>query len=130
MPDIDKLTTGTPQSNGEIWIVLSDDWELRGNGQGRVLEQQRISALKLMDLYDSLGIKSTFNVEVMQQLSFERHSESSFEIAKGRGNWKKTAVDMVECGETLRTNDLSQGCRYYEMSNLFRSVIEISTFNQ
>lgn len=99
MSDIDKLTTGTQlEGDGEIWIVLSDDWELRGNGQGRVLDQQRIPALKLMNLYDQLGIKSTFNVEVMQQLAFERHSESSFEIAQGRDDWQETVVNMVERG--------------------------------
>lgn len=81
-----------------IWIVLTDDWELRGNGTGTVERLQQKPALKLMDLYDKLGIKSTFNVEVMQQLAFERLADTHAEIRAGRDAWRHTVSTMISRG--------------------------------
>jgi hypothetical protein len=81
-----------------IWIVLTDDWELRGNGTGTVEDLQQKPALRLMDLYDRLGIKSTFNIEVMQQLAFEKHADSNTGIRAGRDAWRHTVRTMVARG--------------------------------
>lgn len=83
---------------GKIWVVLTDDWELRGNGTGTVEEFQRKPALRLMDLYESLGIRSTFNLEVMQQLAFEQYAPRFPEIQAGHDAWIQTARDMVARG--------------------------------
>lgn len=82
----------------EVWIVLTDDWELRGNGTGTVDEFQRKPALRLMDLYDSLGIKATFNLEVMQQIAFETHADRFPEIRAGRDAWLATVREMSRRG--------------------------------
>jgi hypothetical protein len=81
-----------------IWIVLTDDWELRGNGTGTVRDLQQKPALLLMDLYDKLGIKSTFNVEVMQQLAFEKYADSNADIRAGRDAWRDTVNTMAARG--------------------------------
>jgi hypothetical protein len=77
------------------WIVLTDDWELRGNGTGRVEDLQRAPALRLMDVYDGLGIKSTFNLEVMQQLAFEKYADADEFIRAGRDAWRDTVRTML-----------------------------------
>lgn len=48
-----------------------------------------------MDLYDSLGIKSTFNVEVMQQLAFERYVDVHEAIRSGRDAWLESVRLMI-----------------------------------
>ena len=55
-----------------IHLALTDDWELRGNGSGDIERIQFRAMRELLDLYDSHGVKSTFNAEVMQQLTFRR----------------------------------------------------------
>jgi hypothetical protein len=82
----------------EIWVALTDDWELRGNGSGRVVDLQRRPALRLMELYDGLGIRSTFNVEVMQQLAFERHAHLDPVLAADRDAWAATVREMIRRG--------------------------------
>jgi hypothetical protein len=85
-------------STSEIWIVLTDDWELRGNGTGTVEESQRRPALRLMDLYEQFGIRSTFNLEVMQQIAFEEYANRHEEIRSGRDAWLDAVRAMVNRG--------------------------------
>lgn len=82
----------------ETWIVLTDDWELRGNGRGTVDELQRAPARRLMDLCESLGIRAGFCVEVMQQLAFERHAARDQTIRRGRDTWRRTVDEMLDRG--------------------------------
>jgi hypothetical protein len=81
-----------------VWIVLTDDWELRGNGTGRVEDLQQKPAARLMDLYEKLGVRSSFNVEVLQQLAFEKHAHGSEEIARGRDAWISSVRNMLRRG--------------------------------
>ena len=83
------------------YLVLTDDWELRGNGEGNVNELQVQPAKKLMSLYEKLGIKGTFNVEVMQQLAFERYS-SEVRIAKERDLWLSSVREMRDRGHDVQ----------------------------
>jgi len=82
----------------KIWIALTDDWELRGNGTGRVSQLQCKPAARLMDLYERLGIRSTFNVEVMQQLAFERYAQGDAEFRAERDAWKDSVAMMIARG--------------------------------
>jgi hypothetical protein len=56
----------------QIHLALTDDWELRGNGSGDIEQIQFRAMRELISLYESHGIKGTFNAEVMQQLTFRR----------------------------------------------------------
>jgi hypothetical protein len=51
-----------------------------------------------MDVYEDLGIRSTFNVEVLQQLAFERYAGCDSWVRAGRDAWRRTVVEMVERG--------------------------------
>jgi hypothetical protein len=64
----------------KIYIALVDDWELKGNGLGEVKDLQYIPALKLMDLYEKLGVKATFMVEAFQRIAFEKFKDNYKEI--------------------------------------------------
>ena len=71
----------------KIQIALTDDWELRGDGSGDIEKIQFRAMRELIDLYDSHGAKSTFNVEVMQQLTFRRLQESYPQLKKLADSW-------------------------------------------
>lgn len=71
----------------KIQLALTDDWELRGDGSGDIEQIQFRAMRELIDLYDSHGIKSTFNVEVMQQLTFRTLQESYPPLKKLADTW-------------------------------------------
>ncbi|HZM70543.1 MAG TPA: hypothetical protein VFB95_09260 [Candidatus Cryosericum sp.] len=51
-----------------IHLVLTDDWELRGNGSGSMPRIQFETMERLVEVYERHGLKASFSVEVMQQL--------------------------------------------------------------
>jgi len=70
-----------------IHLALTDDWELRGNGSGDIEQIQFRAMRELLDLYDSHGVKSTFNAEVMQQLTFRRLQDSHTHLKPLADEW-------------------------------------------
>jgi len=60
----------------QIHLALTDDWELRGNGSGDIEQIQFRAMRDLISVYESHGVKGTFNAEVMQQLTFRRLQDS------------------------------------------------------
>jgi hypothetical protein len=70
-----------------IQLALTDDWELRGNGSGDIEQIQFRAMRELIDLYDSHGIKSTFNTEVMQQLTFRKLQDSYPQLRPLADQW-------------------------------------------
>lgn len=81
-----------------IWIALTDDWELRGDGGGDVVALQHRPALALMELYAGCGIPATFCVETLQQLAFERFADADPGLARGRDLWRETVARMAAGG--------------------------------
>jgi hypothetical protein len=70
-----------------IHLALTDDWELRGNGSGDIEQIQFRAMRKLVDLYDSHGVTSTFNAEVMQQLTFRKLQNAHSHLKPLAGAW-------------------------------------------
>ena len=70
-----------------IHLALTDDWELRGNGSGDIEQIQFRAMRALLDLYDSHGIKSTFNAEIMQQLTFRRLQDAHPDLKLLADSW-------------------------------------------
>ena len=52
----------------KIQLVLTDDWELRGDGSGDMHAIQFDTIRRLTGIYEQFGLKSSFYVEAMQQL--------------------------------------------------------------
>ena len=82
----------------KLFIALVDDWELRGNGLGSVYDLQYKPVKKLMDLYERLGVNATFNIEVMQQLAFNKYSSKVQKIDKETKIWIDSVLQMFERG--------------------------------
>lgn len=82
----------------KLIAILSDDWELRGNGQGTVQEHQATPARRLMDLYEELDVPCTFNIEVMQQLAFLEVAKKYDSVEQEALLWQDTVTEMVRRG--------------------------------
>lgn len=82
----------------EIAVVITDDWELRGNGTGSVKKMQCEPTLAVMNVYEHLGIRTTFNIEVLQQLAFESYANVYPWIAEERDLWVFMVKEMVGRG--------------------------------
>jgi hypothetical protein len=85
-------------NNNKIWIAVVDDWELRGNGSGNVVDLQFNNSVRLMESFKKLGIRSTFNIEVMQQLAFENYAGNYGTIRDQRDSWINAVKIMQENG--------------------------------
>ena len=85
-----------------IHIVLTDDWELRGNGSGNMEKIQFDTINKLCDIYDNFGIKGTFNAEIMQQIYHLKYGEKHHKLLKLAADWEKYLLDIYSKGHDVQ----------------------------
>ncbi len=76
-----------------IFLALTDDWELRGDGSGDPGQLQFEPLRKLLRIYKDNGVTSTFNVEVMQQLTFREFQEKAPELKPLADAWDDAVRD-------------------------------------
>jgi len=81
-----------------IHLALVDDWELRGNGSGDVRELQFQPMQRLVSIYNRIGIRGSFNAEVMQQLAFRKHPQ--FNILADE--WDEIVTDTFRQGHDIQ----------------------------
>src|ERR1043165_7077954 len=70
-----------------IHLVLTDDWELRGDGSGEMRRMQFSTIRELTSIYNEFGLKGTFMVETMQQLYHRRLGPQHPELAALAEEW-------------------------------------------
>jgi hypothetical protein len=70
-----------------IHLVLTDDWELRGDGSGEMRRMQFSTIRELTSIYNEFGLKGTFMVETMQQLYHRRLGRQHPELAALAEEW-------------------------------------------
>ena len=69
-----------------IYVALTDDWELRGDGSGDMDAIQLQPMRRLASLYEKNGVRGSFFVEVMQQRTFRRFQSEYPELQSARGS--------------------------------------------
>jgi len=89
-------------SNPRIEIVLSDDWELRGDGSGNMRAVQFDTIRKLMDCYEDFGVRGSFNVEVMQQLSHLRLASLHPHLRELAEEWETVVKEVHRRGHSVQ----------------------------
>src|SRR5262245_28843409 len=85
-----------------IHLVLSDDWELRGDGSGNMEALQFRTMRKLCDLYEARGLRASFNAEVMQQLTHLRQGRQNSELAALAEQWEQHVQDAYRRGHDVQ----------------------------
>jgi hypothetical protein len=73
-----------------IHLALVDDWELSGSGSGDPQDLQFRPMRKLAKIYNSYGIRASFNAEVMQQLAFRDFETQHPHLKSLADEWDET----------------------------------------
>jgi hypothetical protein len=85
-----------------IQLVLTDDWELRGDGSGNMRRLQFDTIRRLCDLYEQYGLRGSFNAEVLQQLAHLRFGEKHSELAALAHEWEQVIQDVHRRGHDVQ----------------------------
>ena len=85
-----------------IYLSLTDDWELRGNGAGSIEEIQFRPMRELVRIYNRHDVRSTFNAEVMQQLTFKSFGEDFPELRAMAERWEAHVLDAFRQGHDIQ----------------------------
>jgi hypothetical protein len=85
-----------------IHLALVDDWELSGNGSGDIRELQFEPMRRLVKIYNRLGIRGSFNAEVMQQLTFRQHQDAHPELKALANEWEEVVRDTFRQGHDIQ----------------------------
>lgn len=72
-----------------IHLVLSDDWELRGDGSGDMRLIQFGTLERLLSIYESYGLRGSINAEVLQQLAHLKAGADHPELAELAAEWEE-----------------------------------------
>lgn len=86
----------------KIGLVLTNDWELFGDGSGCMFDLQIAPLSEFLDLSDQYGVKITLMAEVMQQFAFKKYSEHNKEFCKIITGWEEAVRETVLSGSDVQ----------------------------
>ena len=70
-----------------IYLALTHDWELRGDGSGDIEQIQFAPLRRLLEIYAKFGARTTILPDVMQQLAFRREGTAHSELKPVADSW-------------------------------------------
>jgi len=88
--------------NPTIHLTLVDDWELSGNGSGDIRRLQFEPMRRLVTIYNRLGIRGSFNAEVMQQITFRQHQDRYEELKVLADEWDHNVRETFRQGHDIQ----------------------------
>ncbi|MBL1215453.1 MAG: hypothetical protein HND52_18950 [Ignavibacteriae bacterium] len=86
----------------KIHLVLTDDWELRGDGSGNARAIQFDTLKKITKIYDNYGLKGSFNVELMQQFYHKKFGDKFSELQEISDEWEEVVKDAFSRGHDMQ----------------------------
>jgi len=97
-----------------IYLALTHDWELRGNGSGDIERIQFAPLRELLGIYHRYGVRSTFQAELMQQLTFRKFEAQHTELKTLADRWDEHAREAFRQGHDIQLHIHPQwlGARY------------------
>ena len=91
-----------------IYLALTHDWELRGDGSGDIEEIQFAPLRRLLAIYEKAGARTTFLPDVMQQLRFRSLQDEYPELKCSADSWDEHAQEAYTRGHDLQLHLHSQ----------------------
>jgi hypothetical protein len=78
-----------------IYLALTHDWELRGDGSGNIEEIQFAPLRRLLEIYAKWGVSTTILPDVMQQLAFRRFENDHSDLKPLADSWDQHLRDAL-----------------------------------
>ncbi len=94
--------------NPKIYLALTHDWELRGDGSGDIEEIQFAPMRRLLEIYEKFGARTTFMPDVMQQLTFRKLESDHPELKRAADSWDEHAREAYARGHDVQLHLHSQ----------------------
>lgn len=91
-----------------IYLALTHDWELRGDGSGDIEEIQFAPMRRLLEIYEKYGARTTFLPDVMQQVAFRNLENTHSELKPAADSWDDHALDAYRQGHDIQLHLHSQ----------------------
>ena len=85
-----------------LYIALADDWEVRGNGSGNPRVLQFDPMRRLMEILESNAIRGSFNVELMQQLTYRKFQDDYPELREIADEWDAIVLEAFSRGHDIQ----------------------------
>jgi hypothetical protein len=91
-----------------IYLALTHDWELRGDGSGDIDEIQFAPLQRLLAIYERCGARTTVLPDLMQQITFRRWQREHPELRPRADAWDKYAIAAFQKGHDIQLHLHSQ----------------------
>ena len=92
----------------KLYFVITDDWELRGNGSGDPRQIQFAPLRTFLRILGEHGIPGSINAEVMQQLTFRKYQTQYPELETLADEWDGILCEAVRAGHDVQLHVHSQ----------------------
>ncbi|MDX6384456.1 MAG: hypothetical protein QOK48_2029 [Blastocatellia bacterium] len=85
-----------------IYLALTHDWELRGDGSGDIEKIQFAPLRRLLEIYARVGARTTILPDLMQQLRFRRLQARYPELKLGADSWDEQVREASRQGHDIQ----------------------------
>src|SRR5215510_14083806 len=85
-----------------IYLALTHDWELRGDGSGDPEEIQFAPLRRLLEIYEKFGARTTFLPDVLQQLTFRSFEDKNPELKPLAHAWDEHVREVYRKGHDVQ----------------------------
>src|SRR5258708_5323440 len=79
-----------------IYLALTHDWELRGDGSGDIEQIQFAPLRRLLQIYAKWSVRTTILPDVMQQLAFRRSENAHPELKSQVDSWDQHLLRPID----------------------------------
>ena len=91
-----------------IYLALTHDWELRGDGSGDIEEIQFAPMRRLLAIYKKFGARTTFLPDVMQQIRFRSLADQDGALKRHAESWDEHTREAYRDGHDIQLHLHSQ----------------------
>jgi len=88
--------------NPTIYLALTHDWELRGDGSGDIEQIQFAPLRKLLEIYRKHKARTTFLPDVMQQIRFRQLESEHPELKSWSDKWDEHVREAFRQGHDIQ----------------------------
>jgi hypothetical protein len=85
-----------------IYLALTHDWELRGDGSGDIEEIQFAPLRRLLEIYAKFGARTTILPDLMQQIRFRLLESKHPELKPLADSWDEQVCDAIRRGHDIQ----------------------------